>query len=77
VRTALRKLEVMIRETLTATSSRMFMGELCAIKDKAGGRYRIRTYDFHRVKTTRNGRAAKKPKSLQGYGFNRSRIGTF
>jgi hypothetical protein len=30
-------------------------GELCAIKDKAGGRYGIRTYDFHRVKTTRNG----------------------
>jgi hypothetical protein len=52
-------------------------GELCAIKDEAGGRYRIRTYDFHRAKTTRNGRAAKKPKSLQGYGFNGSRIGTF
>ncbi len=52
-------------------------GELRAIKDKAGGRYRIRTYDFHRAKTTRNGRAAKKPKSLQGYGFNGSRIGTF
>jgi len=30
-------------------------GDLWAIKDKAGGCYRIRTYEFHRVKTTRNG----------------------
>jgi hypothetical protein len=37
VRTALRKLEVMIRETLTATSSRMFMGSCARSKIKLVG----------------------------------------